>query len=192
MGLPFIVVGAFFGFVLLALFIARFIFWCVSARATRKSIDTTESKDYNYDPSIFKEVPLNKMNYSHSVYSLSSQSTLNVLASTASFDNLATQTQGRTYRDAVTRASRNSLFISPTEMLQLNQYETPGGAGYLSNYDSPIDSPITPTNYSAREYKKRTSRPPSVYMDKMLDDDLDDFDMSSDSGSYDKAADEKV
>lgn len=191
--LVFIIVGIVLGLLFLGLFLTRFIMWYCSSRAAKNSVSLTQASMTEYDPSILQK----KHMANHSVYSVSSIST-NV-GSMSSVDILGSTTcQGRSYRNALTRGSRSSLFISPTELLTMEN------ATYLSWDNSPIESPQTshaPSNSDPSSCglglerdrramnNRNTRRPPSVYMEKMLDDDLTD---ESSAQSFDARADEKV
>lgn len=187
-GSTFIAVGAVFGLIVLGIILAWMITFCVSSKRAKDAKMTTANNDYyEYDPSVFNH----KKNYSQSVYSLGSTSTLNVLGSQTSLENTGTK-GGRTYRNALARASRSSLFISPTEMLSLPMMIGSAGPVQNSYYDSesPIESPSTAyfdqvSNNIPKE--KKQQRPPSVYMEKLFDDCLSDS--SSDRFDF---TDEKV
>jgi hypothetical protein len=195
--LVFIIVGVVLGLLFLGLFLTRLIMWYCSSRAAKNSVSLTQASMMEYDPSIFQK----KHMANHSVYSVSSIST-NV-GSMSSVDLLGSTTcQGRSYRNALTRGSRSSLFISPTELLTMGAVGQNGT--YLSWDNSPIESPQTSYAPSScdpsscdlelerdrRTMSNRNSRrPPSVYMEKMLDDDLTD---ESSAQSFDARADEKV
>jgi hypothetical protein len=195
--LVFIIVGVVLGLLFLSLFLTRFIMWYCSSRAAKNSVSLTQDSMGEYDPSIFQK----KHMANHSVYSVSSFST-NV-GSMSSVDLVGSTTcQGRSYRNAFTRGSRSSLFISPTELLTMGAVGQNGT--YLSWDKSPIESPQTSYAPSSCDpsscdldlerdrhamNNRNTKRPPSVYMEKMLDDDLTD---DSSAQSFDARADEKV
>lgn len=131
-------------------------------------------------------------------------SRISVLGSQSLDDlSIGMEGQGRSYRNAVTKASRSSMFISPTtQLLALGGLDTKdsGSASYLNFDNSPIESPqtvYTQSTYDVELDRERAAlrnkhrRPPSVHMEKMFDDDLT-TDASSTETSYDRAADEKV
>jgi len=204
-GTTFIAVGGVLGVVFSVLIVTRLIMAFISFQAAKKGkMAQNQQKEFDYDPSLFQEKDLKKHTSRASIYSLGSTSTLNVLGSQASMEQMIAPS-GRSLRTALmNNNSRASMFISPTEMLA-NQhiYNNRGfeDQGYLS-YDSPIESPSTgaythtPTHSTFdnlqdanRDGRKVKSRPPSVFMEQLFDDD----DESIRSGyEYDSEAHNKV
>ena len=199
--LVFIVVGAVLGAFFISIILARMIIWHRSSNKAKKAHPFIVNSLPDPDPSLFHD----KKSIAPSIYSLNSSSTINVLGSVSTEDLLVNSgAQGRSYRTALARASRSSLFISPTEMIALADYEKPDDS-YLSWDNSPIESPQTANftlqstpstldpekdagNIAGHMWKTTGTpkRPPSVHMEMMFDDDLKDFintSNSSDSSS---------
>lgn len=193
-GTTFIAVGSVLGLVFSVLILTRLIMSCVSSRRARKgNMMQNQQQEFDYDPTLFQEKDLKKHTSRASIYSLGSTSTLNVLGSQASMEQMIAPS-GRSLRTALmNNNSRASMFISPTEML-VNQHlysRSQEDHGY-SSYDSPIESPstaayTTPSLEPARNDQRRPSRPPSVFMEQLFDDE-----QSINSYEYDSDAHNKV
>lgn len=194
--LVFIVVGAVLGAFFISILLARMIIWYRSSNKAKKAHPFIVNTLPDPDPSLFHD----KKSIAPSIYSLNSSSTINVLGSASTEDLLVNSgAQGRSYRTALARASRSSLFISPTEMIALADYDKPDNS-YLNWDNSPIESPQTanftsqstpstldpekdPGTITGHMWKTTGTpkRPPSVHMEMMFDDDLKDFITTSDS-----------
>jgi hypothetical protein len=171
-GLTFIAVGSALVLVFGGLIFARLILSCVSSRRARTTaLSSRDDELYNYDPELFAK---SKNISAPSVYSFGSSSTMNYLGSQTTVDHINPGTQGgKTYWNSVTRASRSSLFISPTELLTLG-ISNFGDSVYDNVDNSPIDSPSTAyfDQVSNNQIPPKHKRPPSVYMEKLFDDSL--------------------
>lgn len=191
-GTTFIAVGGVLGLLFSVLFLTRLIMSCISSKNAKKGIfgnqEEQEHPRFDYDPSLFHRSELKKNYTRTSIYSLGSGSTLNVLGSQATMEQMVAPS-GRSLRSALmNNKSRASLFISPTEMLANQQiyggFDSPESIYFSQN--SPIESPATAayanstpapsvfdrsTNDINRGFEnKRPSRPPSVFMEQLFDD----------------------
>lgn len=191
-GTTFIAVGGVLALLFSVLFLVRVIMSCLSSRNAKKGIFASDQQQehprFDYDPSLFQRNELKKNYTRTSVYSLGSGSTLNVLGSQASMEQMVAPS-GRSLRNALmNNNSRASLFISPTEMLANQQiyggFDSPESIYFSQN--SPIESPATAayanTTPAASMFdvkstsdinhgsNRRPSRPPSVFMDQLFDD----------------------
>ncbi|KAH3669014.1 hypothetical protein WICMUC_005113 [Wickerhamomyces mucosus] len=171
-GMTFIAVGSVLGLIFFILVITRCVrYYFYSTIAKTSNINNLQD-NYDYDQKLFSE----KQNINTSVHSLSSNSSINILDSRMSTENLLQPSGGgKTYRNAISRSARNSLFISPTELISISQKKVLNDNTQYEN--SPIESPQTvhsnnhPLYQEFETYNKR-KRTPSVYMEKLLDDDL--------------------
>ncbi|CCH41927.1 putative membrane protein [Wickerhamomyces ciferrii] len=182
-GTTFIAFGGVLGLIFFGLMFTRVIYWCLSNKHAKEANQMNKVTEFDYDPSLFQEKGLTKHTSRASIYSLGSTSTLNVLGSQASMEQMVAPS-GRSFRTALMNNNpRNSLFISPTELLatqQLNNFQRLEDVGGYAAFESPIDSPYTPnfghqttssidTDHT-REKKSKPARPPSVYMEQLFDD----------------------
>lgn len=204
-GTTFIAVGGVLGLVFSALIFTRVLMACISSnRAKKGNMMQNQPQEFDYDPTLFPEKSLMKNTSRAFVYSLGSTSTLNVLGSQASMEQLIAP-GGRSLRTALmNNNSRASMFISPTEVLVNQQLygRSHEDNGYFS-YDSPIESPSTgayahstpslgdlPQEQTRQDPRKR-SRPPSVFMEQLFNDEQSIQD-NSENGHYDNDAHNRV
>ncbi|KAH3681525.1 hypothetical protein WICPIJ_007506 [Wickerhamomyces pijperi] len=200
-GLTFIVIGSVAGLIFIILLLARWINKVRSQRQAEKANLENRDSFYLYDHSIFDQ----KLNIgqttpgSASIYSLSSNSTVHLLNKQQSMEQLiqtGNRNQGKSYRNTISRSSRASMFISPTEVIGMaqNHTGTPFSAvsdkSFIDLDNSPIDAPeyaYVPGSQSVLDFpaadevnylQKKMKRPPSLYMEQLLNDN------SSDDGSF--------
>lgn len=198
-GTVFIAFGSAMGFLIIVLILARIVQRYFANRAAAKNNQLMNSSDeFSYSPAVFPAHQLKHKQSRTSLYTFgSSGSTLNML--NGSSQSVVSSGGGRQLRNALMKGnnSRNSLFVSPTEMLQLNR---PAPGSYLDSPTTFIDSPQTvysPHSSSGGSSEKRTTRPPSVYLDQLVDSPdsppaPDSFSISSSGSSLDLQEVEKV
>ncbi|SCU79485.1 LANO_0A06414g1_1 [Lachancea nothofagi CBS 11611] len=188
-GTVFVIVGSIMGFVGVVILVTWISLavkaWC-SARREYKSQaaqtmyqadpfmfhsndSDTEYSDGSDHSDVSEKVLKTRGSTRPSIYSLGSQSTLNLL-------QRGTQTGA-----VASSAHRNSMFISPTEIMK----NTTNGKSILSlgtptSEQSNFSSPVQNTEilgkadplYQLVYGEQRSYRPPSVHLEKMFDDDL--------------------
>ncbi|SMN18912.1 similar to Saccharomyces cerevisiae YOL007C CSI2 Protein of unknown function [Maudiozyma saulgeensis] len=161
----------------------------------------SESYDENEKNNDFGEKVLKTKSSRLSLYSLGSNSALNILNNFENSDS-STKTKGPVFKNTLANNSRLSMFISPTEILQneTHQWNNSANASHESFFSSDASTPTahvsatSASQFISNDYSefnrgnattidpiaaKNTKhfRPPSVHLDELLN--LQDEDKSS-------------